>query len=157
MEVAPAFSRLVPDTPRRHLRFVDSCSTCKSMHCPRCQQRHMLGTCAGHIRVPTTKKIQSAAESRRGLSFPKLVKEPTLGRAPTTLQQTCFAAATQAHQKAAQLSHPADHNAIIDKQQAGLAQVLMCNSKTLPSVVCMPSCCSWACSLLTAAALGDSL
>lgn len=146
MEVAPAFTSHISDAPRRLLKAVDSCATCKSMHCPRCQQRHILGTCCGHIRVPATKRTHSAARMRHGLSFtyslkpgaPELVlKEPTLEHAPRALQQTCFAAATQAHEKATQLSHPADHIATIDKQQAGLAQVLICSSKTFSAMVCM--------------------
>ena len=142
MEVAAPLSSVASDKPRRQLGLVDPYATCKSM---RFQQRHIRGTCSGRARVCATSKIQPAAKLRHRLSFryslgptaARLVKQTTVERAPR-LQQTCLAAATQAHKTAVQLSHPADYVGTPDTEQAGLSQVLICNSKTFSAVVCMP-------------------
>lgn len=144
MQVTPYFPSTASRAPRRSSASSGPCATCRGLRYFRCQQRHILGTWHGHIRVLTATSVHSAARTRCRLFFKynlgvgaaRLVNIPTVEREPRNLQQTCFAAAGQAHKEALQSSYPADNVATIDRELDGLSQVLMCNSKTFSPAVC---------------------
>lgn len=144
MELAANSASTASDATKRSLASSGPCATCRGLRYPRCQQRRILVTCYGHVRILTANSVHSAAQARRGLSFKyrlgvgaaRLAKVPTVEHEPRNLQQTCFAAAKQAHKEILQSSYPADNVATIDKEQDGLSQLLMCSSKTFSAVVC---------------------
>lgn len=142
MELAAYSSSTASDATRRNVAASGPCATCRGLRYPHCQPRHILGTCYGHVRVLTAKSVHSAAQARRGLSFTYrsgvgAARLANIPREPRNLQQTCFAAAKQAHKEALPSSYPADNVATTDREQDGLSQVLMCYSKTFSAAVWM--------------------
>lgn len=143
MNVAHDCVHISSSGPRTPLSLVGLSCGCQGKRCSRQQHRTMMFS--GAVRVPTHKTLHRASARRHGLSFTyslrtgatRLVKAPTLERAPRTLQHPCFAAAIQADKEAVQIPPFPDSISTTDKEQHQLSQVLMCTSKTLSAEVSM--------------------